>query len=415
MKFAGKLEFFRHWALTRVWTSRTGRLMKKYRIQSESLFNRLEWSGQVQTLVVDLGSGLVKGGYGGDDAPRTVFPTVVARAKDKDISELDGREYWFGSDAVGHRKEFLSLSNPVERGVVTDWDEMEKLWHYIFFHELRTCTNSPVLLAEPQINPSEKREKMMELLLETFGIPATFVALQGSLALCSTGKTAGLVIDIGDSICNAIPIYEDRALNHAVCYSDVAGRDLTNYMSSLLNERGESVSNEKCNELKERGGTYVALDFEEELKISPANLEKTNEYRYDKNNSSNTISTERFKCPEALFRPSLVGKVDSIGIPEMAYNAIMKCHHDIRREFYSNIILCGGSSKFDGIADRMLREIVNLASSATRCKVIAPTERAFSTWLGGSIMSTLPNFEQSCIYREQHEEVGSSIIHTIVL
>lgn len=84
-----------------------------------------------------------------------------------------------------------------------------------------------------------------------------------------------------------------------------------------------------------------------------------------------TVGNERFRCPEALFCPSFLGR-ESCGIHELLYNSIMKCDIDIRRELYGNIVLSGGSTMFPGIADRIQKEITALSPSTVKVKVIAP-------------------------------------------
>lgn len=75
----------------------------------------------------------------------------------------------------------------------------------------------------------------------------------------------------------------------------------------------------------------------------------------------------------------------------------MKCDVDIRKDLYGNIVLSGGSSMFPGIADRMSKEITALAPSSMRIKVVAPPERKYSVWIGGSILASLSTFQQVSI------------------
>jgi actin-related protein len=81
-----------------------------------------------------------------------------------------------------------------------------------------------------------------------------------------------------------------------------------------------------------------------------------------------TIGNERFRCPEVLYQPSLVG-LEAAGIHETTFNSIMKCDVDIRRDLYGNIVLSGGTSMFPGMADRMNKEITALAPSSMKVKV----------------------------------------------
>ncbi|KAJ6727808.1 ACTIN-7 [Salix koriyanagi] len=113
-----------------------------------------------------------------------------------------------------------------------------------------------------------------------------------------------------------------------------------------------------------------------------------------------TIGAERFRCPEVLFQPSLVG-MEAPGIHETTYNSIMKCDVDIRKDLYGNIVLRGGSTMFPGIADRMSKEITALAPSSIKIKVVAPPERKYSVWIGGSILASLSTFQQMCGYQKQ--------------
>jgi actin-related protein len=123
-----------------------------------------------------------------------------------------------------------------------------------------------------------------------------------------------------------------------------------------------------------------------------------------------TIGNERFRCPEALFQPSFLG-METAGIHETTYNSIMKCDLDIRRYLYSNTVLTGGSTLYPGIAERMKKEITSLAPSTMEIKIIAPPERKYSVWIGGSILASLSTFEQMWISKQEYDEIGPSIVH----
>ena len=86
--------------------------------------------------------------------------------------------------------------------------------------------------------------------------------------------------------------------------------------------------------------------------------------------------------------------MEAAGIHETTYNSIMKCDVDIRKDLYGNIVLSGGSTMFPGIADRMSKEITALAPSSVKIKVVAPPERKYSVWIGGSILASLSTFQQ---------------------
>merc|ERR1719267_33891 len=89
----------------------------------------------------------------------------------------------------------------------------------------------------------------------------------------------------------------------------------------------------------------------------------------------------------------------------------MKCDVDIRKDLYANIVLSGGTTMFKGIADRLNKEIVALAPSAMKIKVVAQPERKYSVWIGGSILASLSTFQQMWISKQEYDESGPSIVH----
>ncbi|KVH92045.1 actin-66-like isoform X2 [Cynara cardunculus var. scolymus] len=354
-----------------------------------------------QPLVCDIGTGMMKVGFAAEDAPRAVFSSIV------DIPHHTGVRVGMNQDEGQSKRHAISLKYPIERGIVKNWDGMEKIWHRTFYDELRVDPKQhPVLLTEPPLNPKADREKMAELMFETFKVPAMYIALQAGLSMFAGGRTTGIAVHSGDGVSYAVPCLIGGYFFEAMTRVDVAGGDITDYLMTTLTERGYDIAErETVRDIKDKF-CYVAGNCEQEFERSSS---ATKEYLLP-DGQAFAIGAERFCCPEVLFRPSLIGR-EGLGIHEMVYSTIRKCcakilNIDVCGKLFNNIILTGGSTMLPGFADRMEKEITVLDRQEKKCpltdlrkRIIATPERRWSAWIGGSMLACLSTFPRGNFWR----------------
>ncbi|CAC5424413.1 ACTB_G1 [Mytilus coruscus] len=366
------------------------------------------------TVVVDNGSWFCKAGFAGDDNPKSVFPAVVGKPRQVGVAAgMDPNSVYIGIEA--RRKQgLLSVKYPTEFGLITNWDYIEHIFHHTFYDELGISTEEhPILLTEAQLNPKYNREKITMMIFETFNFPAMYVKAKGVLSLYSSGCITGVALDIGENISYSLPAYDGYALRHAVIKSELAGRDLTDCLHRSLNDRGYSFSSVADREIIryiKENLCYVASDFKKEMEkfsTKVSSLEKKFELP---DGQVVNIGSERIRCLEPLFQPSIAG-IESPGLHETLNYSILKCDEDLRKDLYGNIVLCGETSRTPGIIERMQSEITNLAPLIRNIKVKTPPDIKNSAWVGGSILASLPTFQQMCITKEEYDEIGPTIVH----
>lgn len=370
-----------------------------------------------QNIVIDNGSGVIKAGFAGDNQPSVKFPSIVGKPRtDKQMVGVESKSEYLGDEAQKLRG-VLKLTYPITSGIVSDWELMEKVWEYCFSNELRVDpTEHKVLLTEAPMNPKANREKMTSLMFETFQVEGLYVAIQAVLSLYSNGRTTGLVVDSGDGVTHTVPVYEGFSIPHAVKKNYIAGRAITDYMSQILTadgiaeQGGASAWRQIVGKMKE-SLCFVSLDYESDVKKAGESTELSKQYELP-DGQTVSVNLPRFKAPEALFHPDLIKEGDeTLGMHQLAHGSITECDLDVRKDLYSNTILSGGTTLYEGLPDRLEKELDAMAPTQNMVKIIAPADRYYSVWTGASTLCSLATFESSWITKEEYEENGAEIVH----
>ncbi|KAF3940294.1 Actin-2 [Dactylella cylindrospora] len=367
-----------------------------------------------QPVVIDNGSGTIKAGFAGEDTPKCYFNSFVGRPKHPRVlaGALEG-DVFIGTRAQDLRG-LLKIKYPLEHGIVTDWDDMERIWQYVYSDELKTLSEEhPVLLTEAPLNPRANRDMAAQIFFETFNVPALFTSVQAVLSLYASGRTTGIVLDSGDGVSHAVPVYEGFSIPSAVRRIDVAGRDVTEHLQTLLRKSGAvfhtSAEKEVVRLIKEKT-SYIAIDpKKEEKEWAGGGVGKIEDYKLPDGNVLK-LGAERFRAPEILFDPEIIG-LEYQGIHQILVDAISRTDMDLRKSLYGNIILSGGSTLTKGFGDRLLAEIRRLAVKEMKIRITAPPERKYSTWIGGSILAGLSTFRKMWVSIDDWHE-NPEIIHT---
>merc|ERR1712087_118434 len=373
-------------------------------------------------VVIDVGSSVSKAGFAGDANPSYVFPSVVGYITDARRSD-EGKHY-VGDEALA--KKGTVLAYPIQREMCTNKcpaactiphktrfskNEMEEIWRHIFQYLEAQTDQQPVMLTEAPRNAKTNRENMTQIMFEQFNVPAMYVSIQAVLSLYSSGRTTGIVLHSGDIASPTVPIYEGYALPHAIGSLSLAGRDVTAHLTTMLQQERKIFHKERIvGGIKEQLA-YVAVDYEAELANAGTSSLLDREYELPDGQKIN-VGTERFRCAEILFKPALLGN-EGVSVDQLAYNSIMACDVDIRREMYANAVLGGGTTLLPGFDMRLTEKLSATAPTSYKVKVVAPLDREYSAWIGGSIMSKVASEENPEMWmtKEEYDEIGPELVH----
>ena len=356
--------------------------------------------GDVQVpVVLDNGSFKIKIGFAGNEFPDVdFFPLFVKHERER----------------RRQRRPIFQRCSYLDDGPL-DIQEMETHWDLAFKHlNIFDTTKHSCLLTDVPIHSELNREMMAVSMFETFGVPSLYMANQALLSLYASKRKTGMVVEVGHSGVEFVPVVDGVVVQKGVNRMVHGGWSLTDLMVDMLIERvdlspwdnvqrlAEEIKHERC---------FVVPDIElamstplKDYDDSHQSIELTPRRRI-------RIGYVRFLCPEALFQPSLLGAPWQRGIHRFTYDAILACDERHHKALFGNIVLAGNNSLFRGLANILREEIMILQPSKKKYEVKVDQQDANSAWRGGSLLASQPSFEKICISRSEYEEYGPAILH----
>eukprot|EP00923_Selenidium_pygospionis_P025224 GHVN01044433.1.p1 GENE.GHVN01044433.1~~GHVN01044433.1.p1 ORF type:complete len:429 (+),score=84.92 GHVN01044433.1:367-1653(+) len=369
-------------------------------------------------VVVDIGSGFTKAGLQSDDAPTCIIPSIVGHPRPRYATYYDGSPHFVGHEAVEERSR-LSFTHPVDHGHVDDMLEIEELLNYVFYRRLEVEPSSKaLLLTEPSLCSQKHRERMAELCFEVYDVPELNLAIQGIMSLYATGRTTGLVVEIGDGVTQIVPVYEGYADKSAVRRSDFGGQEVSMHLQRMLCENYMLTTRDDMEHVRMIKETvcYCALDpsEEEERDDIYASYELPDGMTLrDNATTSVQLGVERFKAVEALFDPSLMHR-DNPPIIDLIWKSIHASAMETRKSLLNSVVLSGGTTLFQGLPERIEKEIRVAAppQAWNHVRVIADPGRLFGVWMGAKLFCGLRAMQTTVwTSKQEWEDEGSNVVH----
>ncbi|EFC36421.1 hypothetical protein NAEGRDRAFT_54418 [Naegleria gruberi] len=360
------------------------------------------------TAVIDFGSSSIKSGIGGDDLPASIIAkksTKIQRIRSKFLSlnleDIDG-----------------DLKFPIERGgQISNFNDLEAMLQFIISNELKDYLvelTSPIMIVYNSVTTVKRnRVKIAEMLFEKLQSPIICLVDRSLSSLLAIGRTTGLVLKSGDGLTQSAPFCDGQLISQ-YCYKlEFGGRDLTEYMGKLIHDDlGFTIDKASGIEhhFKEIKEKLCEISMDYPLENQRIDICKK---VYQVGDQTITLGLEQFKCPEILFRPSLINKPEQPSIHELILKSVNNLEPIFKRDCLDNMILSGGNTLIPNFSERLVQELNSSQSSDYKYKfrVISPPEREYSSWIGGSILSCLHHVDNISIKKSEFEEIGESIVH----
>eukprot|EP01084_Bolivina_argentea_P104795 187625_1 len=352
-------------------------------------------------IVIDNGSWHIKAGMNSfNDFPHVTFASIIG---ERTGSTIGGGKVCIGDDI--RPKGMFSIRSPFEQSNITNWDDMETIWHYMFSNQLNIDPREHnCFITEKCYNSVDNSYQMTEIMFETFRVPSFYIHNEAPLALYGAGNLTGVVVNCGHGTTCCTPIYKGDVLTDAIRRLDIGGQHITNYLAYLLSSWNLlNIPPHLVEQIKTTTGEVAATAHEEKSTYTYSDTDLNFELP---DGQVITIGEERLCCFEPLFQKN------SSNIIEFVNESIMSCNsQDIRNRLYGAMILVGGTTKCSGFDERFRKEMRTLNPDMIIHPNNADTNRDYAVWIGGSVLTSISSFKDKWISNKLYDEIGMSVIH----
>lgn len=353
-------------------------------------------------MVFDIGSNMTRVGFSIDEYPKGVFPTTLNRHKDDTdldfmVNRLIAPE--FQTNKLDPSVDMIE-KRPVEYAICKDRRHFGMIINYCLSDILDAPPEyTNCLIADTAEMTPSYREQMCEVAFEDVGIKGLAFKNQQLLALFSVGRYTGMVLDVGHTSTHAIGAFEGALVKNSNVVVQMGGREVTSYLLKLLTEQRFhfTTTYEKA----------LVQEMKEKLcycKITDHELASDRAFEMP-DGSLVVFGRERIDVPEILFKPEIIGMNNSDSLQSVFMESLTSITDEsLYKETSKELVISGGGSLFDKFDQRILKEIKKTSNLSPA--VICPNIRNYCTWLGGSVVAELPNFQSRWVTKQMYMENG---------
>ncbi|CAD7938455.1 unnamed protein product [Amoebophrya sp. A25] len=363
---------------------------------------------ETDVIVIDMGSGVTKIGFCGEDAPRACVDTVTGQVLTATGTEGQDRQKKVVVGAEAYQNSEAELTQPVRRGMLDYKDSgnaVETLFQHAFSKVLAVEPEDfPLLILDAPTESKQAREWLGELLFEKFKVKSLSMWNTAVMSLFSTGKTRGLVLESGDGVTHAVPVYEGYAIPHAVFKLDCGGADITEELHARCVEAGIPGVAELdamqqitvMRKMKEKLATCVP-DYEKACDLPDPSDQEHRSFELPDGSIVQIPHDIRFGGAEVLF--SHAGEET---VQHVCTSALNTLDADFRSECMQNIVLAGGSTMIAGLPAKIKQEVQKILGE--KVQVLTDSQRKNAAWIGGSMFASFSTFPHYEITKADYDE-----------